>query len=328
VTPISAPNFITKRVSVIIPAFNAAPTIKAAIYSALHQRGVRVDVIVVDDASTDETAEIVTACAQLTERVSLVRFSENNGPAAARNEGLRSATGEWIAILDADDEFCDGRLERLVALGKREQADFVADNIFLVDEKSRRPPDPMIPVGEANSRIIRLTPASFVINNISRLNSRGSFGFLKPIMRRSYIEQQNLSYDQQLRFAEDYDLYLRALLVGARFIIHLQPGYRYRVGSGSLVASNPRRNFVAAAEIDTRFKREAWEKRDAALVDALRQKIASDARRAAVVQIVAALHAKRILPALALLASHPSVIAPVGRRIAQSVLRHGATWFR
>jgi succinoglycan biosynthesis protein ExoU len=304
VTPISAPNFITKRVSVIIPAFNAAPTIKAAIYSALHQRGVRVDVIVVDDASTDETAEIVTACAQLTERVSLVRFSENNGPAAARNEGLRSATG------------------------KREQADFVADNIFLVDEKSRRPPDPMIPVGEANSRIIRLTPASFVINNISRLNSRGSFGFLKPIMRRSYIEQQNLSYDQQLRFAEDYDLYLRALLVGARFIIHLQPGYRYRVGSGSLVASNPRRNFVAAAEIDTRFKREAWEKRDAALVDALRQKIASDARRAAVVQIVAALHAKRILPALALLASHPSVIAPVGRRIAQSVLRHGATWFR
>jgi glycosyltransferase involved in cell wall biosynthesis len=328
VTPISAPNFITKRVSVIIPAFNAAPTIKAAIYSALHQRGVRVDVIVVDDASTDETAEIVTACAQLTERVSLVRFSENNGPAAARNEGLRSATGEWIAILDADDEFCDGRLERLVALGKREQADFVADNIFLVDEKSRRPPDPMIPVGEANSRIIRLTPASFVINNISRLNSRGSFGFLKPIMRRSYIEQQNLSYDQQLRFAEDYDLYLRALLVGARFIIHLQPGYRYRVGSGSLVASNPRRNFVAAAEIDTRFKREAWEKRDAALVDALRQKIASDARRAAVVQIVAALHAKRILPVLALLASHPSVIAPVGRRIAQSVLRHGATWFR
>jgi glycosyltransferase involved in cell wall biosynthesis len=107
-------------VSAIIPAFNAAEFVAAAVASALAQ-GERIrEVVVVDDGSTDDTAEVArSAGARVLQR-------ENGGIGAARNSGVASATGDLIAFLDADDEWQAGRLDVLLrALDQRPMVDAV-----------------------------------------------------------------------------------------------------------------------------------------------------------------------------------------------------------
>ena len=100
-------------VSIIIPAFNAAPVIGDAIRSAQAQSEAHVEMVVVDDASTDDTAVVVEGLAARDARVRLLRMERNGGPGVARNAGLDAARGEWIALLDADDRYHPQRLRVL-----------------------------------------------------------------------------------------------------------------------------------------------------------------------------------------------------------------------
>ena len=93
--------------SVIIPAWNSAATLARAIDSVLVQDGVELEVIVVDDASTDHTADILAAYAG---RIRVLTQPGNRGVAAARNLGAQAARGRWLAFLDADDIYYPDRL--------------------------------------------------------------------------------------------------------------------------------------------------------------------------------------------------------------------------
>jgi len=99
--------------SVLIPCWNAATTIAAALRSVLEADAVPLEVVVVDDASTDITPEIVAAIAERDPRVVLVRQPANGGVSAARNRGLEVVRGEWLAFLDADDRWLPGGLDAL-----------------------------------------------------------------------------------------------------------------------------------------------------------------------------------------------------------------------
>ena len=98
-------------VSFVIAAYNAEPTLSRAIDSALAQRGVSVEVVVVDDCSTDGT--LVLARAYTDPRVRVIALERNSGPGGARNAGLDAAQGRWVAVLDSDDTV---RPERLAAM--------------------------------------------------------------------------------------------------------------------------------------------------------------------------------------------------------------------
>lgn len=100
------------RVSVVIPTFNRGALVVNAVRSALSQDYEALEVIVVDDGSTDDTASRIQP---FDARVRYVR-QENRGVSAARNRGFREARGELIAFLDSDDEMLPGRLSRQVAL--------------------------------------------------------------------------------------------------------------------------------------------------------------------------------------------------------------------
>jgi glycosyltransferase involved in cell wall biosynthesis len=92
-------------ISVVIPLYDKRPTIGRALESVLGQaRQPFVEVIVVDDGSTDGGEQVVAACARRDPRIRLVR-QPNQGVAAARNRGAREAAGAWVALLDADDEW-------------------------------------------------------------------------------------------------------------------------------------------------------------------------------------------------------------------------------
>lgn len=111
-------------VSVIIPAFNAEKTIRNAIDSVLKQTMPHLEVVVVDDASTDGTTRVVESIVD--GRVRLLKSERNLRPAGARNLAIRLAKGHWVAILDADDEWVPDRLENMLRAAQGAEC-FVAD---------------------------------------------------------------------------------------------------------------------------------------------------------------------------------------------------------
>lgn len=102
-------------VSVIIPAYDAGFTIAQAVRSALRQTRPPHEVIVVDDASHDDTVAVVSAIAAEEPTVRLLRMERNSGVSAARSRAIAVATGDWIALLDADDVWLETKLERQMA---------------------------------------------------------------------------------------------------------------------------------------------------------------------------------------------------------------------
>lgn len=100
-------------VAVIIPTYDRLTTLPRAIGSALEQEGAQVEVVVVDDGSADKTEEFVRCYPE--RRVSYFRFADNAGANRARNKGVTLSSAPLIAFLDSDDEFCSGRLARLIA---------------------------------------------------------------------------------------------------------------------------------------------------------------------------------------------------------------------
>ena len=121
--PTAAPSPHERRVSVVIPVHNRRDLVLGAIESALAQRLPAFEVIVVDDGSTDDTAERVAA--QFGGRVRLVRLPVNLGRSTARNTGVAFARGQLVAFLDSDDEWLPDKLARQVP-------HFAADDVMLV----------------------------------------------------------------------------------------------------------------------------------------------------------------------------------------------------
>ena len=115
-------------VTVLIAAYNAAPFLDRAVLSALDQTHPPTEVLIVDDASSDDTRSVAQEMSRREPRIRVVGLDHNGGPAKARNIGIDEARGDWIAILDADDAFLPERLERLTNAASLTGADVLLDN--------------------------------------------------------------------------------------------------------------------------------------------------------------------------------------------------------
>ena len=217
-------------VCIVIAAKDAETTIASAVMSALEQAETT-EVVVVDDASNDQTEAAARQCDDGSNRLKVVRFNENRGPSAARNYAMSISTAGIIGILDADDFFLPGRLERLL---QQKDWDLVADNIaFIADKAIASGIEERIRKYSAEAYIIDFV--GFIEGNISKRGAqRGEIGFLKPLMRRSFLERHRIRYNETLRLGEDYDLYARALAYGARYKITRSCGYAAVVRDNSL----------------------------------------------------------------------------------------------
>ena len=112
------------KVSVVIPTYNGAAEVRRAIDSALAQSGCEVEVIPVNDGSTDDTASVLNSYGS---RIRAVH-QKNSGPAATRNAGIAAATGDWVAFLDHDDYWQPGKLAAQLAAADRTGADVIYTN--------------------------------------------------------------------------------------------------------------------------------------------------------------------------------------------------------
>lgn len=232
-------------VCVIIAARNAQATISRAVASALREMRVG-EVVVVDDGSDDATVEASLVADDGSGRLRIIRLDRNRGPAHARNRAIAETRAPLVAILDADDFFLSGRFDVML---DGQDWDFVADNIVFIDERSASRAEPQVPCFEAAPRFLSVN--GFVDGNISRRGAaRGEIGFLKPVMRRGFLDLHGLRYREELRLGEDYDLYARALLEGARYKIMHGCGYGAVVRANSLSGHHDTQDLKRLYEAD------------------------------------------------------------------------------
>ena len=178
-------------ISVIMPAYNAARFIARSIQSIQQQTLRPLEILVVDDGSKDDTAEVAAACGDL---VRVIR-QPNGGPAAARNTGAREARGEWLAFLDSDDAWTHDKLEHQVAA--------LNDSTTLVH--SYCTVDFTGP----------LTPNEQSFDTLWRRNTICTSSVL--LRKSAFDAVGGFDIDRSIIAVEDYNLWLRLLHRGSKF---------------------------------------------------------------------------------------------------------------
>lgn len=302
-------------VGVIIPAYNAERTIGRAVSSALAEPEA-CEVIVVVDGATDGTAAAARAADDGSGRLKVIELTPSGGPAAARNRALAESQAAWVCPLDSDDYFLPGRLARMRA--ETGYCDFVADDLLRVLEgRLDAPPHPMI--GERMNLPMCLGFEHFVLANISRPNlPRAELGFLKPLMRRSFLDTHGLRYDENLRLGEDFILYATALALGAKFKVLPPCGYvaveRADSISGSHGAADLRALVAASQKMEgLRLTPEE--------LDALREHRAHVSSKLALRDFLDAKRQAGLVRAAAILARMPGAAPYVVSTIASDVIK-------
>ncbi len=201
---------VRDRLSVIIPAYDAASFIRQAIESVRAQAYHPLEVIVVDDGSRDNTADIAGSFGAPV----ICHRQENGGPPAARNRGLAMASGEYIGFLDADDLYEPGRLE--LQIGKLRQnpgVDIVIGRLTR-EELASRPGEPMTfkPVETEDQVNLHLGTCLF---------------------RRRVFERVGLM-DERLRHSDDWDWFMRARELGVAMLLHGEIVLRQRLHGNNI----------------------------------------------------------------------------------------------
>ncbi|HLO83786.1 MAG TPA: glycosyltransferase family 2 protein [Nostocaceae cyanobacterium] len=224
------------EISVIIPAHNTEKYIAQAIESVLRQTIDNLEVIVIDDASQDATAEIAKSFTD--PRVKVLVNQENLGVSASRNCGIAEASGKWIALLDSDDWYTPERLEKLLAVADSKAADMIADDLYYIYDGEELPWSTLFTQSDDKvNQIIQVDPVYFVATH-STFGVGLTLGLTKPIIKREFLLEHEIEYADNIRLGQDFWYYLCCLGKGARFFIVPEPYYFYRSRRGALTKTS------------------------------------------------------------------------------------------
>ncbi len=186
------------KVSVIIPCYNVAQHVEAAVRSALDQSYADLEIVAVDDGSTDGTAGILKRLESTTDGKLKVISQSNAGASAARNNGLASTTGVWVQFLDADDVLFPDKIARQIALAMDQRAAVIIGSYRNRYDGSRSPETVTPLIGDPWEALIRTRMGTTSAN----------------LFRRDAIVNAG-GWDASLRSSQDYELLFRILKSGA-----------------------------------------------------------------------------------------------------------------
>uniref|UniRef100_UPI001F3F9861 glycosyltransferase family 2 protein n=1 Tax=Falsiroseomonas oryziterrae TaxID=2911368 RepID=UPI001F3F9861 len=230
------------RVSVVIPARDAAGFVGAALASAAGQTLRALEIIAVDDGSTDATWTVLERAAAADARIRPLRRARPGGAGAARNLAFAEARGTWLALLDADDLWLPDRLARMVAEAEASGADLLADDLLLRDFETG---------AELGTQFGGEGAGWIATEELLRRDMPdappgppGAIGYAQPLIRRDFVRAHGLAYDETLETSEDLAFLFACLLAGARFRLSAEALYVYRVRPRSI----SRRAGVARAQ--------------------------------------------------------------------------------
>ncbi len=231
------------KTSIIVPVYNAAPFLPEALDSFLAQTLKGIEIICVDDGSTDNSAAILKKYAQKDKRLKI--FSQaNSGAAVARNKGIEKARGKWLSFLDADDLAHPEMIEKMYDRGEETGCDVVVCRAnFLLPDKTTTPLDCAF--------VDQLIPE----NEPFTLRQAGTFMFTNPsvwnkLYRREFIVAKNLRF-QNLSSCNDVAFGMLALAEAGKISTVAEALYDYRTEiAGNITASRGKhaQNILLAAQ--------------------------------------------------------------------------------
>ncbi|WP_018077009.1 glycosyltransferase family 2 protein [Thiobacillus denitrificans] len=191
-------NFDPALISVVMPCHNAAPYVEEAIASVLQQTYPQVELVVVDDGSTDGSADIVERLAIAHPGRVTVQHQTNSGPYAARNQGLAHARGNFVAFLDADDTWHPDALKQLHAA----LTDTLADVAYCGWQN----------VGEAAANTQPYVPPNYAETDAAALFLQACPWPINGVLLRRQLVDTLRGFSERRPTAMDYDLWLRMLV--------------------------------------------------------------------------------------------------------------------
>jgi len=224
-------------VSVVIAAYNAGETLGCTLASVLAQTHDSLEVVVVDDGSTDDTAEIIERAAAGDDRVSPVSYGGNRGRSFARNEGMRQSTGEWIAVVDADDLLAHTRFEQMLAAASR----FPSTRLITDDRIGWR----LDHLGFVHVEHRFCARHTWRLGGPRPLDRRhhftDRFGHLDMFVRRDFWESTGVQYPDDMARCEDLCVYNSLLFWpdDPEPVRVAQPTYYYRLAPTSRAGGGP-----------------------------------------------------------------------------------------
>ncbi|SEM68049.1 Glycosyl transferase family 2 [Prevotella sp. ne3005] len=231
-------------VSVIIPVYNTEKYLAACIDSVLQQTYVSLEIILVDDGSTDSSASICDVYTQKHDNIKAIHI-QNSGPATAKNEGLKLAQGNYIALTDSDDKMELLMLHKMVTAGYEHHADIICCNYKQIDENGN--------ISHLNS-----TYKQYVLDHEEGLVHFFSKDKIysqcwTKLYKRQMLIDYHIENDPGLRTDEDFIFNIRAFVKAQKTVIVDEPLYEYTHRENSLAHSYFKKNI--SQYIDNRIKR-------------------------------------------------------------------------
>jgi len=210
------------KVSVIIPCYNSEKFLKKAVDSVRKQSLEEIEIILIDDGSTDKTSTLLQSYKMEDNRIEIISHSKNQGLGAARNNGISNANGEYLFFLDSDDYIHPNFLESLYDKAQTENTDILQAQILIHhnDTKEIYPKD--------------LIPFKQPVNGIEYYNEGI---FIEPkacgkLWKTAFIKDNNLQFSNT--YYEDIFMVFQAFVLAKRINNILLPGYHYIINKNSI----------------------------------------------------------------------------------------------
>jgi len=299
-------------VSVVMPVYNGAKTLWESIDSVLRQTYQNFELIICNDASTDETWNILDKFSD--DRIRVIQNSRNIGPGSSRDRAIEIAKGAWIAVIDSDDKWRPDRLETLIRLA----ADIGTDKIIFDDiMRCHDTPSGMIPwrplrgkyaFGTNGTNAVQVPVEKYICSNSL---------LIKPLLPLSHIRQHNVHHSS-IRYGEDSEFFLKLLSFGLRLYYLPKPMYNYRITPASQSAA-PERYPMMFEVIENSID---FFKQQPNIQGALRIKLIMEKRKEAYLPLIISLKRKDFLKTFKLLYQSPWIIHDSIPRIIRALAYH------
>jgi succinoglycan biosynthesis protein ExoO len=295
-------------VSVVMPAYNSSRTLMEAVNSVLIQTYRDFELFICNDASTDDTRDILRNITD--DRVRIIDNPYSLGEGPARDRAISLAQGEWLAVIDSDDAWAPQRLEVMLREAAASNNKIIFDDIIECHDT----PTGMVPwhtlrgkyaFGGNGIGIIKVPIADYVF---------GSRLLIKPLFPVQYVKRHRIVHST-LRFAADTEFFLRALSHGLDLYYIPKAMYYYRITPGSMTGSTER----------SRMMREVLENsinlfnHAPAVQAALRKKIVMVRRDERYLPFIWALKKYEFVKALRIVCESPWIVAEFFRRLGHSL---------
>jgi glycosyltransferase involved in cell wall biosynthesis len=249
----------TPFISIIIPVFNMAGEVRRCLHSVIGQMTDEMEVLVVDDGSTDDTYKVVREYSENDPRIHIIRH-QNAGVSSARNAGIDISRGDYLLFIDADDDIEDGYLQSILHQAKNSKADLLIWGIKRCYPSGHTEEWKPQMIGVYNrTDFLKAFPSEHCGNH------NGLYGYVSnKLIKKKLVNCFGIRFNTALNIMEDYDFFLECYAHSGTVHCLGETGYRYHIydksdaSSGYKIVSYPQLIGVQNKCVDILRKEGAW----------------------------------------------------------------------